>query len=79
MDVWNLLSKEQIGKIEGIQGKSTKMVIELRTMGYQERLRSLRLTTLEIRRKGRSYTNIQNSEWNRGCGDWHGHKNGSKS
>ncbi len=49
--VWNNFSKENIKKIEGIQKRATKMVIELRTMGYEDRLKELGLTTLEVRRK----------------------------
>ena len=38
-------------KIEGIQKRGTKMVIELGSMEYEERLEALGLTTLESRRK----------------------------
>ena len=38
-------------KIEGIQKRATKMVIELRSMEYEDRLKELRLSTLESRRK----------------------------
>ena len=38
-------------KIEGIQKRATKMVIELRSMEYEDRLKKLGLTTLESRRK----------------------------
>ena len=38
-------------KIEGIQKRGTKMVIELGSMEYEERLEVLGLTTLESRRK----------------------------
>ena len=49
--VWNNLSKENIKKIEGVQKRATKMVIELRTLNYEDRLKELGLTTLEVRRK----------------------------
>ena len=49
--VWNVLSKESTRKLEGVQRRATKMVIELRSMEYEERLKSLGLTTLEERRK----------------------------
>ena len=37
--------------MECIQRKATKMVIEIRSLEYEERLRVLGLTTLEERRK----------------------------
>ena len=49
--VWNVLSKEHIYEMECIQRKATKMVIEIRSLEYEERLRVLGLTTLEERRK----------------------------
>ena len=49
--VWNSMTKGDIKKIEGIQKRATKMVIELRGMEYEERLEALGLTTLDIRRK----------------------------
>ena len=49
--VWNSISMQHEAKLESIQRRATKMVIELRTMGYEERLRTLGLTTLEARRK----------------------------
>ena len=49
--VWNSFSKENIKKMKGIQKRATKMVIELRAMSYEERLKVLGLTTLEVRRK----------------------------
>jgi len=49
--VWNSFSKENIKKIEGIQKRATKMVIELRALSYEGRLKELGLTTLEVRRK----------------------------
>ena len=49
--VWNVLTKESIKKLEAVQRRATKMVIELRSMEYEERLEALGLTTLEDRRK----------------------------
>ncbi len=49
--VWNSFSKENIKKMEGIQKRATKMVIELRALSYEDRLKELGLTTLEVRRK----------------------------
>jgi hypothetical protein len=49
--VWNNMTKENIKKIEGIQKRATKMVIELRALSYEDRLKELGLTTLEMRRK----------------------------
>jgi len=49
--VWNNFSKENIKKIEGIQKRATKMVIEPRALSYEDRLKELGLTTLEVRRK----------------------------
>ena len=49
--VWNSMSKKEKGKLEGIQKRATKMVIELRGMEYEERLKELGLTSLENRRK----------------------------
>ena len=49
--VWNVLSKENVKRIESIQRRATKMVLEIRHMGYEERLRVLGLTNLDDRRK----------------------------
>ena len=45
------MSKSDVKKLDGIQKRATKMVIELRAMEYEERLEILGLTTLETRRK----------------------------
>ena len=39
------MSKKDIDKLEGIQKRATKMIIELRGLEYEERLRELGLTT----------------------------------
>ena len=49
--VWNVLSEKLIIKIESIQRRATKMVFEIRSLSYEERLNALGLTTLELRRK----------------------------
>ena len=49
--VWNSMTNADKKKIEGIQKRGTKMVIELDSMVYEERLEALGLTTLESRRK----------------------------
>ena len=46
--MWYVLSKEDIIKIESIQRRATKMVIELRSMEHEDRLKELGLTTLEL-------------------------------
>ncbi len=38
-------------KVEGVQRKATKVIIELRDKPYQERLQSLNLYSMEHRRK----------------------------
>ena len=37
--VWNSMTKKNINKLEGIQKRATKMVIELRGLDYGDRLR----------------------------------------
>ena len=49
--VWNNMSKKDIAKLEGIQKRATKMVIELRGLENEERLSRLGITSLETRRK----------------------------
>ena len=43
--------KKDIEKLENIQHRATRLVPNLRKKGYEFRLKKLRLTTLEIRRK----------------------------
>ena len=38
-------------RIESVQRRATKMVIEIRSLEYEDRLLELKLTTLEMRRK----------------------------
>ena len=49
--VWNPYLKKDIEKLENIQHRATRLVPNLRKKGYEFRLKKLRLTTLEIRRK----------------------------
>ena len=49
--VWNSMTRSEINKVEGIQKRATKMVIELRGLEYEDRLRELGITDLETRRK----------------------------
>jgi len=49
--VWNVYSKGDIGKLERVQRRATKVSYSLRNLKYDERLRQLGFTTLEERRK----------------------------
>ena len=49
--VWKSLSKESVEKMERIQGRTNKMVFELRHLSENDRLTALGLTTLKVRRK----------------------------
>ena len=49
--VWNTLNKREIRKIEGVQRRATGMVLELKGLEYVERLKRLKLTDMELRRK----------------------------
>lgn len=49
--VWNKLSKGHQTRMESVQRRAKKMVFELRSMSYEERLNVLGYTTLEERRK----------------------------
>ena len=46
----SLYRKKDIGTLERIQRKATKMIPELRDISYEERLKECGLTTLETRR-----------------------------
>ena len=48
--VWSPTTKEDIKRIEGIQRRATKLVPELSQLCYSDRLKSLKLPTLEYRR-----------------------------
>lgn len=56
------MSEESEKRMEGILilNAHTKMVAELRLLDYEERLKALGQTTLELRRKRMSFTNIKN-------------------
>ena len=49
--VWNPKLKKDVEKLEGVQHKATRLVPNLRKISYEDRLRELKLTTLETRRK----------------------------
>ena len=53
--VWNPFMKKDIEKLENIQYRATRLVLNLRKKGYEFRLKKLRLTTLKIRRKRGSF------------------------
>ena len=48
---WNSMTIADKKRIESVQRRATKMVIEIRSLGYENRLLELKLTTLEMRRK----------------------------
>jgi len=45
------MTRREINRLEGIQKRATKMVIELRGLVYEDRLKELGITSLETRRK----------------------------
>ena len=49
--VSNNKSKKDIAKLEGIQKRATKMVIELSGLEFDERLNHLGITSQETKRK----------------------------
>ena len=53
LPVWTPYTKNVIGKIEGIQGRATRIILKQRRMemSYEERLRRLRWSSLDSRRK----------------------------
>ena len=50
VQVWNPIQKTDIATLNKIQNKATKIPIELRGKSSAERLKTLSLTTLELRR-----------------------------
>ena len=50
VQVWSPYKRKYINLVEGVQRRATKLVPELRNSPYEERLRRLKLTTLEERR-----------------------------
>ena len=55
---WNSISIQHKTKLEGIQRRATKMVIERRTMEFEDRLKALELTLLELRRKRGDFSSV---------------------
>ena len=50
VQVWSPHLRKNVKLIEGVQRRATKLVPELREYPYEERLKMLKLTTLEDRR-----------------------------
>ena len=50
IQAWRPYRKKDIGKLERIQRRATKMIHELRDRSYESRLLQCGLTTLETRR-----------------------------
>ena len=50
VNVWNPYLKKSINKMESVQRRATKMVKKICKMDNTDRLKSLKLTTLEDRR-----------------------------
>ena len=48
--VWSPHTKKNIRKLERVQRAATKLVLELKDLTYEERLRKLEIPTLESRR-----------------------------
>ena len=59
--IWFPKLKRGSDAIEGIQGRATKLVHELHTLTYTERLRQLKSPTLVYRRRRADVTNIYNN------------------
>ena len=49
--VWNPSLKKYIENLENVQHRATKLIPNLKKKCYENRLRTLKLTTLDIRRK----------------------------
>jgi ribonuclease P/MRP protein subunit RPP40 len=61
--VWNPHLKGDIEELENIQQRATRLVPGLKKVEYIERLRKLRLKTLETRRKRGDFVVLQNRVW----------------
>ena len=48
--IWSPITKGEIARVEGVQRRATRLVPELRTLTYSERLERLQLPTLHYRR-----------------------------
>ncbi len=49
--VWNSMTRREINRLEGIQKRATKMVIELRGLVYEDRLKELGITSQEMEKR----------------------------
>ena len=49
--VWNPYLKKDIEKLEDVQHRATRLVPSIKKISYEERIKILKLTTLETRRK----------------------------
>ncbi len=49
--IWHPRYIADMKKVEGVQRRATKLILELRDKPYQERLQSLNLYSMEYRRK----------------------------
>ena len=50
IQTWNPFYNKDINELEKVQRRATKMIPELRHIDYENRLKALDLTTLEVRR-----------------------------
>ena len=50
VQAWRPHLRKDIELLEGVQRRATRMVVDIKGMGYEERLKLLGLTTLETRR-----------------------------
>jgi len=51
VQAWRPYLQKDIDLIEAVQKRFTKLIPDLKKMSYEERLRALKLTTLEVRRE----------------------------
>jgi hypothetical protein len=55
VQAWRPHLRKDIELIEGVQRRVTKLVVDLKGKGYEDRLRMLGLQTLETRRFNRGF------------------------